>query len=190
MNKDDIIEETASCVSWWIESRKTKLKKELSDTMTINPFMLPIVFELHDISDFSGLIDLLVSSHLMVGHNTGFGKLIDEKRLPRVFKAEKLTKKYRSNTPNLNLLSFNEIDHIIHRDSGESELLCLKAGRWTIQLTMAQQLNRAFHEILENFGDSYSKIVVGVFYGNSETLTDKYDILRGINRGAKHDVVD
>jgi hypothetical protein len=31
---------------------------------------------------------------------------------------------------------------------------------------------------------------VGVFYGTKETLTDKYDILRGINRGARHDVKD
>ena len=55
---------------------------------------------------------------------------------------------------------------------------------------MAVQLNKAFHEIIENYGDSFSKIVVGVFYGKKESLTDKYDILRGINRGANHDVVD
>ena len=45
-------------------------------------------------------------------------------------------------------------------------------------------------EILKNHGSTCEGIVVGVFYGNKETLTDKYDILRGINRGANHDVVD
>jgi hypothetical protein len=36
----------------------------------------------------------------------------------------------------------------------------------------------------------FDEIAVGVFYGTKETLTDKYDILRGINRGANHDVTD
>ena len=55
---------------------------------------------------------------------------------------------------------------------------------------MAVQLNKSFEEILSNHGDIYEKIVVGVFYGKKDDLTDKYDILRGINRGANHDVTD
>ena len=48
----------------------------------------------------------------------------------------------------------------------------------------------AFNEILGQYPDIANNIVVGVFYGTKEGLTDKYDILRGINRGANHDVVD
>ena len=55
---------------------------------------------------------------------------------------------------------------------------------------MAVQLNRAFDEILTRHPSVADRIVVGVFYGRKEGLTDKYDILRGINRGANHDVVD
>lgn len=190
MNRNDVVEGTASCVTWWIKQRMKKLRERTSDTMTINPFLLPIVFDLHSISDFGELSEFLVSSHLMVGHNTGFGKLIDEKILPKVFGAEKLTAAYRGENAPFTQACFNEIDHIIHRADGKTELLCLKAGRWTIQLTMAVQLNYAFREILEDFGDDYQDIVVGVFYGKSETLTDKYDILRGENRGAQHNVFD
>lgn len=190
MDKNDIVQGTATWIAWWTEQRKRKLREELSDTMTINPFLLPIIFELHNISDFGELSDFLVGSHLMIGHSTGFGKLIDEKILPQVFGTEKLTAGYRrSNYPFINPC-FNEIDHIIHRDNGDIDLLSLKAGRWTIQLTMAMQLNHAFNEILTDFGNDFSQVVVGVFYGRAETLTDKYDILRGINRGAHHNVID
>ena len=81
-------------------------------------------------------------------------------------------------------------------DGKPGKLLSLKAGRWTIQLTMAVQLNKAFEELVE-LRDSkklgrftFDEIAVGVFYGTKDTLTDKYDILRGINRGANHDVTD
>lgn len=61
---------------------------------------------------------------------------------------------------------------------------------------MAVQLNKAFNELLELRdsgrldGFTFDEIAVGVFYGTKDTLTDKYDILRGINRGANHDVTD
>lgn len=77
---------------------------------------------------------------------------------------------------------------MIYKD--KKSLLSLKASRWTIQLTMAVQLNKAFNEILHKHKDKYDEIVVGVYYGTNEGLTDKYDILRGINRGARHDVID
>lgn len=61
---------------------------------------------------------------------------------------------------------------------------------------MAMQLNSAFKELIE-LRDSeklgkcmFDEIAVGVFYGTKKGLTDKYDILRGINRGANHDVFD
>jgi hypothetical protein len=55
---------------------------------------------------------------------------------------------------------------------------------------MAVQLNAAFNEIINNYGESFDEIAVGVFYGKKDGLTDKYDILRGINRGKNHNVVD
>jgi hypothetical protein len=190
MNRNDVVLGTATWVAWWTDQRKRKLREKLSDTMTINPFLLPIIFELHNISDFGELSDFLVGSHLMIGHSTGFGKLIDEKILPQVFGTEKLTANYRRNNYPFINSCFNEIDHVIHRTNGDTDLLSLKSSRWTIQLTMAMQLNHAFNEIITSFGDEFSQIGVGVFYGRVENLTDKYDILRGINRGAQHNVVD
>lgn len=175
---------------WWINERKKKLLNELTATMTINPFMAPFLYQFHDLKNFGDILDLLISSHLMIGHSTGFGKLVDEKILPNVFGTHKLDKKNRAGTLHFLESHFNEIDHVILRPDGSKELLSLKAGRWTIQLTMAMQLNRSFNEIVNCYGTDYKGIVVGVFYGHADTLTDKYDILRGINRGANHDVID
>jgi Type II restriction endonuclease EcoO109I len=175
---------------WWIGERKKKLLNELTHTMSINPFIAPFLYEFHDLKNFGDILDLLISSHLMIGHSTGFGKLVDEKILPNVFGTHKLDKKNRAGTPRFLESHFDEIDHVIFRPDGSKELLSLKAGRWTIQLTMATQLNRSFHEIVNRYGPDYKGIVVGVFYGHADTLTDKYDILRGINRGANHNVID
>lgn len=178
------------CTTWWIAERQGKLTKLMSETMSINPFMTPFIFDYHSLNNFDELVEAIIAKHLMTGHDTGFGKLIDEKILPRVFGANKLDKKYRaSNVPFLESC-FDEIDHVIRRDDGRIELLSLKAGKWTIQLTMAVQLNKSFNEIINNHPNVSDNIVVGVFYGNDADLTDKYRILRGINTGANHDVVD
>jgi len=68
--------------------------------------------------------------------------------------------------------------------------MSLKSSRWTIQLTMAMEMNTALNTILTQHGDQFQQIVVGVLYGTQAGLTDKYDILRGINRGRVHNVVD
>jgi len=190
MKKEEVINGVSMWTIWWLRERKKKLKGIFADSMTVNPFLIPILMDIHNLDSFEKLNDLNVLSHLMIGHYTGFGKLIDEKILPNVFDTKKLDKTYRRSNPPLHLSCFDEIDHVINRRSGQVELLSLKASKWTIQLTMAVQLNKSFHEIIRKHGDHYSKIVVGVFYGKKETLTDKYDILRGINRGASHDVVD
>lgn len=174
---------------WWIGQRKQKLINELSDSMSLNPFLSPFLFDFHNLNNFDELLTFLISAHLMVGHNTGFGKLVDEKILPKVFGTHKLDKSYRKTPPFIES-HFNEIDHVILREDGTKELLSLKAGKWTIQLTMAMQLNTAFDHIVRNYSTDYKRIVVGVFYGNAAGLTDKYEILRGINRGANHGVVD
>lgn len=188
--EQEVVERVKQWTAWWITQRRKKLEEQLNDTMSVNPFLMPFLFDYHNLNDFSKLADLMIASHLMTGHNTGFGKLIDEKILPHVFDAQKLDKNYRRNTPPFNKSCFDEIDHIIRRPDGTVELLSLKAGRWTIQLTMAVQLNFAFNEILRDHSDQVDNIVVGVFYGLNAELTDKYDILRGINRGANHNVID
>ena len=188
--REEVVTGVEHWTKWWIGKRKKKLEDQLNETMSVNPFLLPFLFDYHNLSGFDGLADLVIASHLMTGHNTGFGKLIDEKILPNVFGATKLDSKYRKNNLPFNEPCFDEIDHYIVRPDGRKELLSLKAGRWTIQLTMAVQLNAAFNEILAAHPDVADDIVVGVFYGKNEDLTDKYDILRGINRGANHNVID
>ena len=176
--------------------RQKKLAELRHETMSVNPFLLPLIFGIHQFQNFDELAEFLVAAHLSTGYATGFGKLIDEKILPQVFGTTKLDKATRRSHP-LSMSVFDEIDHIIAPAQGKpAKLLSLKAGRWTIQLTMAVQLNKAFKELLE-LRDSkklgkftFDEIAVGVFYGTKETLTDKYDILRGINRGANHDVTD
>lgn len=187
--KDEVVLGVSTWTVWWLAERRKKLVQQLSDTMSVNPFLLPLLFEFHGLNNFSELSDLIVGGHLMTGHSTGFGKLIDEKILPNVFGTAKLDARHRINAL-LHESFFDEIDHVITREDGTSELLSLKAGRWTIQLTMAVQLNRAFDEIVREFPGRFSRIVVGVFYGHASGLTDKYEILRGINRGKNHDVID
>lgn len=189
-NRGEVEQGVAHWVVWWLNERRKKLVEQLSDSMSVNPFLLPLLFEFHGLTHFGQLSDLVVSGHLYIGHATGFGKLIDEKILPSVFGTAKLGKAYRASNPPLNLHVFDEIDHIVTRPNGSRELLSLKAGKWTIQLTMAVQLNAAFNSILRDHPAHFSNIVVGVFYGNADGLTDKYDILRGINRGAHHNVID
>lgn len=189
-NKTSIVNNVKTWAKWWVGQRKKKLEEQLNGTMSINPFMMPFLFDYHDLNSLDNLIDLIIASHLMTGHATGFGKLIDEKILPNVFGTKKLDAAYRRSNPPLGSSCFDEIDHYIVREDGTKQLLSLKAGKWTIQLTMAVQLNAAFHEIIKEHKGVFDKIVVGVFYGKKEDLTDKYDLLRGINRGANHDVVD
>lgn len=178
-------------VTWWIEQRLHKLREQLSDSMSMNPFMAPAVAGIHGLDSVDSLIQLYVSSHLMTGHATGFGKLVDEKILPRVFGTRKLDAVYRRATPPLSAARYDEIDHIVQLPrKRKPTLLSLKASRWTIQLSMATALNRSFEEIKQQDSDRFDGVVVGVYYGKKESLTDKYDIVRGINRGAVHDVFD
>lgn len=196
MQKAAVIAGVSEQIVWWMGERQKKLVELRHETMSVNPFLLPLIFGIHQFQNFDELAEFLVAAHLSTGYATGFGKLIDEKILPKVFGTTKLDKATRRSHP-LTMSVFNEIDHIIPPIQGKAgKLLSLKAGRWTIQLTMAVQLNRAFEELLE-LRDSkklgkftFDEIAVGVFYGTKATLTDKYDILRGINRGANHDVTD
>lgn len=189
IKRKDLVFGVARETQWMIGKRMDKLRSELHETMAINPFLIPILFEIHNAKTFADLGELLLVGHLVGGHNTSFGKLIDEKVLSNVFGTHKLNKAYRKANPPLEEACFNEIDHIVFRD-GEPILLSLKASRWSIQLTMAKEINTSFDHIHRHHGELYPEIVVGVFTGTNATLSDKYDILRGINRGAQHNVID
>ncbi|MGB8130814.1 MAG: restriction endonuclease [Candidatus Angelobacter sp.] len=175
---------------WMIKNRVEKLRDALTESMSVSPFLMPILAYLHQSANFAELGEILVAGHLMVGHSTSFGKLVDEKILPWAFKTRKLDGAFRKATEPLVQACFNEIDHLVPRPGKSDALLSLKASRWTIQLTAAVELNKAFALILKDYCPPYCEIVVGVFAGHSERLTDKYDILRGINRGKQHNVVD
>ena len=127
------------------------------------------------------------------GHNTGFGKLFDEKLLPRVFDTRKLDKRFRESTPPYSQSAFNDIDHVVPRD-GYDDLVSLKSSRWTINLGGAKDLNRSFEQIRQHhmrpYPGRYGEIAVGVLYGRE--LTDKYQVLRGETERQRrlHDVTD
>lgn len=186
-----MINGTANEVRWWLKNRLAKFKELSHESMAINPFMAPALMALHSHESFEDLAELLLGGHFMTGHSTGFGKLIDEKLLPNVFGTQKLDKAFRC-TPPYNSHLFDEVDHLVGTGEG-MEYLSLKSSRWTIQLTMATQLNSAFAKLIEQrtaHALKFNRIVVGVIYGKAKDMTDKYRIIRGICTGAEHDVTD
>jgi len=142
--------------------------------MSLNPFLAPILYDLHNAENFAELGTLLLAGHLMTGHSTGFGKLADERLLPNVFGTHKLTSGYRSKNVPFAASYFNEIDHVITHLSPKPILLSLKTSRWTIQLTAAMELNAAFVKIIEKHIDQFEQIVVGVsIKGYSDLQNDR-----------------
>ncbi len=192
LQRQDVIAAMSRQTQWWLGERLAKLRDLKHETMAINPFMAPLVVGLHSHVTFDELAELLLDSHLMGGHATGFGKLVDEKILPEVFKTIKLDKAFRRIMP-YTLPVFTEIDHIVSR-GGERFLLSLKSSRWTIQLTMAKELNKSFKELLDLRQSrpdvKFSRLVVGVIYGTEATLTDKFSIIRGIRGRTDHNAFD
>lgn len=189
MNKELVVKKTAEVCEWWIDQRLKKIRNpSLLKTMSINPFLVPIIAGIHGLETKPEIAEYLITGHLLTGYNTGFGKLVDEKLLPKVFGTAKLDPDYRRRS-GLTPACFDDIDHIVKKGD-QVTLLSLKAGRWTIQLGQAVNLNHSFAEIRERFGGKINNILVGCYYGTREGLSDKYDILRGVNRGAKHDVED
>lgn len=120
----------------------------------------------------------MLSWHLGTGHATSFGKMVDERILPNVFKTIRLDSTFRHKPP-YNSSPFDDIDHLVRR-SDKEYLLSLKAGSWTIQYGQAMGLYHNFKALgqqnLQGAG-----VVVGVFYGHKGLLTDKYRIVRGEN---------
>lgn len=129
MKKAEIITGVADQIVWWMGERQKKLAELRHETMSVNPFLIPLIFGIHQFNKFDELAEFLVASHLSTGYATGFGKLIDEKILPRVFGTIKLDKAARRNTL-FSMSAFDEIDHIIPPACNQSaKLLSLKAGR-------------------------------------------------------------
>lgn len=192
MQRHEVVSGVAEQAAWWIDERLKKVKKEKHDTMEVNPFMAPLLSALHGHKDFLELADFLLGGHFAIGHATGFGKLIDEKILPKVFGTTKLDKATRGKSKLFQKSCFDNVDHVVHKE-GKDVLLSLKASRWTIQLGQAVELNSSFktiHQLLEAKEHIYDKVVVGVFYGKASSLTDKYRLVRGISGDVKHDVHD
>lgn len=191
MNKAEVINGVKTQAVWWLEERLKKIRQQKHDTMEVNPFMAPLISALHGHTNFLELADFLLGGHFAIGHATGFGKLIDEKILPRVFGTTKLDKANRT-TGIFKKSCFDNIDHVVHKD-GKDILLSLKASKWTIQLGQAVELNKSFKDIrdlLQAAEHSHDKVVLATFYGKAENLTDKYRLVRGISFGANHDVHD
>lgn len=193
--REHVVQASQRVGEWWLGTRQTKLLGKNRETINVNPFLLPMVMAYHGLDSVEELGELLLGSHLVGGHFTGFGKLIDEKLLPHVFGTQKFDAKYRGSTPPYSHSAFNDIDHGVYRD-GYTDLLSLKASPWTINLGGAKDLNASFSQINEYYMEPnpgvYGEVAVGVLYGQEQDLTDKYTILRGADsaKNAKHHLHD
>ena len=178
--KNRVVDGVARLVHEFLKRRMEKVESDISAFLNVNPFLLSSLREFHSFHTVRDLAEFLFISHMSQGHATGFGKLVDEKMLPQVFKTIKLNRTVRRERK-LSAAAYNEIDHIVNPDSKDDwSLLSVKAGAWTIQDTAAHNLYSAFKQI-GDFQLYGKEIVVGVFYGNKDSLTNKYDILKGIN---------
>lgn len=169
---------TAKETALFLGRRLRKLRTKISGVLNLNPFLLRTLKDFHQITDQLSLAQFLLTAHLGGGHATGFGKMIDEKVLPQVFRTKRLDSSCRD-VPPYNREVFDDIDHLVTRKDGVY-LLSLKAGAWSIQLGQAMGLYRHFLALGEQ-GLQSCGIVVGVFYGHKGLLTDKYRIVYGEN---------
>ena len=147
MTRDEIIRGVQGETIWWLNQRTIKISQSEHSTMEINPFLAPLISALHGFSTPMELAEFVMGGHFYIGHGTGFGKLIDEKFLPRVFGTRKLDANTRA-AANMIDPCYDNIDHLVERADG-TYLLSLKAGRWTIQLGQAVELNRSFECVIE-----------------------------------------
>ncbi|MCW0367079.1 hypothetical protein NB699_002062 [Xanthomonas sacchari] len=178
--KEKVIEGVATLTDAFLKRRLIKLTGNIGQFLNVNPFLVSALRDFHSFNKLSDLAEFMFIGHMASGHSTGFGKLVDEKILPEVFGTLKLTARVRAEKL-MTAAAFNEIDHVVNPQSPDQwSLLSLKAGPWTIQDSTAHSLYEAFKGIgdFQRFG---KEIVVGVFYGNTGSLTNKYGILRGVN---------
>lgn len=189
MDREEVIDGVATEVVTFIRTRRQKLKRLSHESMAVNPFLNALIMQMNGYETAEALTAYLVGGHLLDGHQTGFGILVDERILPKVFGTTKLSRAFRPRNPPYNNAAFGVIDHLVQRGNAR-DLLALKAGRWSIQLGQAKTMNRDFSTLL-NMRDGgqmhFDRIVIGVLYGTEATLTDKFRIARGIG---PHDLVD
>src|SRR5215203_1216838 len=190
MDRNSVVDGVAVEVLRFAENRRRKLEDSRHTTMAENPFLNPLIMELNGYESLADLATFVIGGHLSGGHATGFGKLVDERIVPNVFGTQKLTRAFRKQHPPYNAPMFGVIDHLRPKPKGNQDLLPLKAGRWSIQLGQALNMNHSFARLLdarEAGAIKFDRIVIGVLYGKEETLTDKFQIARGIG---PHDAVD
>jgi hypothetical protein len=177
-SRQEIVEKTAKETGLFLGRRLRKLRTRIGGVLNINPFLMRALKDFHQIKDQQSLAEFMLAGHLAGGHATAFGNMIDEKILPQVFATKRLDSTCRHEVPYSREI-FDDIDHLVDRKDGQY-MLSLKAGAWTIQLGQAMGLYRHFLALGEE-GLQGKGIVVGVFYGHSGLLTDKYRIVRGEN---------
>lgn len=193
IEREAVISGVAAQVEWWVGMRRKKLAELSHSSHAVNPLLLPIIMNMHGFTGITELAGFMLSGHLVEGHATGFGKLIDEKVLENVFGTIKLDAGFRRDHHQFLASEYDNIDHLVPRPGGSYDLLSLKAGRWSIQLGQAVQLNRSFQVLVDSRASGsthFHELVVGVFYGQDSDLTDKYRIIRGEPTRAKHDIRD
>jgi hypothetical protein len=192
-SRDEVIAGVSQEVVRFIRNRRQKLEQLRHSTMAVNPFLNPVIMEMNACDTLDDLAEFVVGGHLSEGHATGFGKLVDERIVPNVFGTTKLTGPYRRDNPPYNDPAFSVIDHVVPRPDGDPDLLPLKAGRWSIQLGQALNMNVGFARLVEERDAGrieFDRIVIGVLYGTEATLTDKFQIARGVADADRHIVVD
>ena len=196
IDRDTVLAGVSEWVAWWVGNRRKKLVNLRHQSHAVNPLLWPIIMSMHGFANIRELAFFMLSGHLVEGHATGFGKLIDEKILEHVFGTIKVDRKFRRTNASYAGPEFDNIDHLVPRPGSSQDLLSVKAGKWSIQLGQAVQINRSFQVLLHrrDAGElDFDKVVVGVSYGKVEDLTDKYRLIRGeppTTGAAQHDVRD
>ncbi|MGL6097033.1 MAG: hypothetical protein ACRC7O_14715 [Fimbriiglobus sp.] len=99
LTREQVVSITATEVRLWINERLAKFRNLDHDTMAVNPFMAPVLMKLHSHVAFRELANLLLDGHVMGGHATGFGKLVDEKLMAKLFGSTKRNKQFRAKKP-------------------------------------------------------------------------------------------
>jgi len=190
MDRQAVVEGVAQEVLRFAANRRKKLEALQHSTMAENPFLNPLIMEMNGYETLADLADFVIGGHLSEGHATGFGKLVDERIVPHVFGTIKLTKSFRKQNNPYDATMFGVIDHLRPKPDGTQDLLPLKAGRWSIQLGQALNMNHSFARLLDEREAgfiNFDRIVIGVLYGTAGKLTDKFQIARGVG---PHDVID
>ena len=113
ITKEAVLAGVSKWVEWWVGNRRNKLIKLNHESHAINPFLLPIIMSMHGFASIRDLAFFMLSGHLVEGHATGFGKLIDEKILSNVFGTIMVDRKFRKDNPEYQASQFDNIDHIV-----------------------------------------------------------------------------